>query len=72
VTAPSNIPIASPFLGEEKWQALREPIESGWLTQGPEHSPAAKDCNDHTMAIPLHNRMTADDYARVVESLHTL
>ena len=27
-------------------------------------------CNDHTMAIPLHNRMTADDYAYVVEALH--
>ncbi len=29
------IPIATPSLGEEEWQALREPIESGWLTQGP-------------------------------------
>ena len=30
-----QIQIASPSLGEEEWQALREPIESGWLTQGP-------------------------------------
>ena len=30
-----NIQIATPSLGEEEWQALREPIESGWLTQGP-------------------------------------
>lgn len=30
-----NIPIALPSLGEEEWQALREPIFSGWLTQGP-------------------------------------
>jgi dTDP-4-amino-4,6-dideoxygalactose transaminase len=29
------IQIAAPSLGEEEWQALREPIESGWLTQGP-------------------------------------
>ena len=30
-----NIPIARPCIGEEEWQALREPIMSGWLTQGP-------------------------------------
>lgn len=29
------VPIAAPCLGEEEWQALREPIETGWLTQGP-------------------------------------
>ena len=29
------IPIATPSTGEEEWQALREPLESGWLTQGP-------------------------------------
>ena len=30
-----SIQIAEPFLDEEEWQALREPIETGWLTQGP-------------------------------------
>lgn len=30
-----KIPIAIPSLGEEEWQALREPLLSGWLTQGP-------------------------------------
>jgi dTDP-4-amino-4,6-dideoxygalactose transaminase len=31
--------------------------------------PGARDCNDHSMAIPLHNRMTPEDYAHVVERL---
>lgn len=30
-----NIPIAVPSLGDEEWQAVREPLMSGWLTQGP-------------------------------------
>jgi hypothetical protein len=30
-----RINIATPCLGEEEWQAMREPIMSGWLTQGP-------------------------------------
>jgi dTDP-4-amino-4,6-dideoxygalactose transaminase len=29
------IPIALPDTGEEEWQALREPLATGWLTQGP-------------------------------------
>lgn len=29
------IQIAKPDTGEEEWQALREPLETGWLTQGP-------------------------------------
>lgn len=29
------LPIAVPSMGEEEWQALRDPITSGWLTQGP-------------------------------------
>ncbi|MEZ6113668.1 MAG: DegT/DnrJ/EryC1/StrS family aminotransferase [Pirellulaceae bacterium] len=33
---PNNpIHIALPCTGEEEWQAAREPIMSGWLTQGP-------------------------------------
>lgn len=35
----------------------------------PDDYPAARDCNNHTMAIPLHNRMTEADYAYVVEAL---
>lgn len=30
-----NIPIAIPSLGDEEWEAVREPLSSGWLTQGP-------------------------------------
>ncbi len=30
-----NIPIASPSMGEEEWLAIKEPLMSGWLTQGP-------------------------------------
>ena len=31
--------------------------------------PGARDCNDYTMAIPLHNRMTMEDYEYVVAAL---
>lgn len=34
--------------------------------------PGARDCDAHTMAIPLHNRMTAEDYAYVADALLTL
>ena len=30
-----NIPISLPSMGDEEWQAVREPINSGWITQGP-------------------------------------
>ena len=30
-----RIAIAAPVMGEEEWLALREPLETGWLTQGP-------------------------------------
>ncbi|PQV57280.1 dTDP-4-amino-4,6-dideoxygalactose transaminase [Sediminibacterium magnilacihabitans] len=30
-----NIPISIPSMGEEEWMALKGPIESGWITQGP-------------------------------------
>jgi perosamine synthetase len=34
--------------------------------------PGARDCNDNTMAIPLHNRMTEEDYRYVVETIKGL
>jgi dTDP-4-amino-4,6-dideoxygalactose transaminase len=30
-----QIQIAQPSTGDEEWQAVREPLTSGWLTQGP-------------------------------------
>jgi dTDP-4-amino-4,6-dideoxygalactose transaminase len=38
----------------------------------PEHFPAARDCNDHSMAIPLHNRMSGEDYDYVVAAIRAL
>ena len=38
----------------------------------PDDFPGARDCDRYTMSIPLHNRMSADDYAYVVEALHRL
>lgn len=29
------IPISLPSMGQEEWEALKEPIFSGWITQGP-------------------------------------
>jgi perosamine synthetase len=34
--------------------------------------PGARDCDRYTMAIPLHNRMTAEDYSYVVDALTSL
>lgn len=30
-----SIPISQPSMGNEEWEALREPIQTGWITQGP-------------------------------------
>jgi dTDP-4-amino-4,6-dideoxygalactose transaminase len=38
----------------------------------PEDFPNARDCDRTSMAIPLHNRMTEDDYLYVVEALRGL
>lgn len=34
--------------------------------------PGARDCDRHSMAIPLHNRMSPEDYEYVVESIKSL
>jgi dTDP-4-amino-4,6-dideoxygalactose transaminase len=33
--------------------------------------PGARDCANQTMAIPLHNRMSADDYDYVVACMRS-
>lgn len=38
----------------------------------PEDFPVARDCNDHTMAIPLHNRMVRADFEHVVDALRSI
>ena len=38
----------------------------------PEDFPVARDCSDYSMAIPLHNRMSEDDYRYVVDRLGAL
>ncbi len=38
----------------------------------PDDYPMARNCDRYTIAIPLHNRMTAEDYAYVVEAIKNL
>jgi perosamine synthetase len=42
------------------------------FTLKPGDFPVARDCDQNSMAIPLHNRMSADDYAHVVRALHEI
>lgn len=51
-----SIAIAAPVMGEEEWRALREPLETGWLTQGPkvaafEMAFAARHKIEHALAV---------------------
>ncbi|HSV27197.1 MAG TPA: DegT/DnrJ/EryC1/StrS family aminotransferase, partial [Sedimentisphaerales bacterium] len=50
-----SIAISLPATGEEEWQAVREPLMSGWLTQGPkvaafEKAFAVRHGVDHALA----------------------
>jgi dTDP-4-amino-4,6-dideoxygalactose transaminase len=38
----------------------------------PNDLPGAHFCHEYSMAIPLHNKMTAEDYKYVVESLKSI
>ncbi|MDP2193855.1 MAG: DegT/DnrJ/EryC1/StrS family aminotransferase [Alphaproteobacteria bacterium] len=51
-----KIPIAIPSLTDEEWQAVREPLFSGWLTQGPKVSQFEKEFSalhnvNHALAV---------------------
>lgn len=56
MTRERRIQIASPSVGEEEWAAVREPLESGWLTQGPkvaafERAFAERHAVPHALAV---------------------
>jgi dTDP-4-amino-4,6-dideoxygalactose transaminase len=65
------IPISLPVTGDEEWQALKEPLTSGWLTSGPkvrafEHAFAERHQVKHAIAVTsattaLHLAMLALD-----------
>ena len=38
----------------------------------PEDFPGAYACDQNTMAIPLHNKLSKDDYAYIVKALYEL
>lgn len=51
-----NIPISLPSMGQEEWEALKEPIFSGWITQGPkvkilENNFAERHQVEHALAV---------------------
>ena len=51
-----TIPISLPSMGIEEWEALKAPIESGWITQGPkvrefEKAFAARHNVKHALAV---------------------
>ena len=51
-----KIPIAVPSLTDEEWHAIREPLLSGWMTQGPKVSQFEKEFAkihhvDHALAV---------------------
>ena len=53
--AGATVQIALPSTGDEEWQAVREPLMSGWLTQGPkvaafERAFAERHKVDHALA----------------------
>lgn len=56
IEARRTVQISLPATGEDEWQACREPIMSGWLTQGPqvaqfERSFAARHQVSHALAV---------------------
>jgi dTDP-4-amino-4,6-dideoxygalactose transaminase len=38
----------------------------------PEDFPGARDCDQNTMAIPLHNKMDKEDFDYVIEALRSI
>ena len=51
-----TIALASPAMGDDEWNAVREPIQSGWITQGPkvlefERAFASRHRVSHAIAV---------------------
>ena len=62
MTEQRTIQIAQPDTGEEEWQAVREPLMTGWLTQGPkvaEFEKAFARRHDVTSALAASSCTTA-------------
>jgi perosamine synthetase len=58
MTEKRNIQIALPDTGEDEWRAVREPLMTGWLTQGPkvaEFEKAFAACHSVTSALATTN-----------------
>lgn len=56
------IQISQPMMGQEEWEALKEPIFSGWLTQGPKVAELQKlfaERHQVTHALAVSNCTTA-------------
>ncbi|MEO8680635.1 MAG: DegT/DnrJ/EryC1/StrS family aminotransferase [Vicinamibacterales bacterium] len=50
VTQVSPVPVARPVIGESELLAIRRPLLSGWLTQGPEVAAFEREFADHVGA----------------------
>jgi dTDP-4-amino-4,6-dideoxygalactose transaminase len=62
MTEQRTIHIAQPDTGDEEWQAVREPLMTGWLTQGPkvaEFEKAFAERHDVTSALATTSCTTA-------------
>jgi dTDP-4-amino-4,6-dideoxygalactose transaminase len=44
------IPVARPWIGEAEWEAVRRPLLSGWVTQGPEVAAFEREFADYVGA----------------------
>ena len=73
-----QIPITKPLLGDAEFEAVREPIESGWVLQGPRVLEFESRFASFTgsadvrtpLTLPLYPQMTEEEQDFVVSALH--